>query len=106
MAEQLFTDGKAYERLMGRWSRLAGAAFLDWLNVPKAMRWLDAGCGNGAFTEEIIVLRPKLRRLIRPRSNSRMRVADRARKPQNFERAMRRICHLATTALTLELWLW
>jgi ubiquinone/menaquinone biosynthesis C-methylase UbiE len=54
MAEQLFTDGKAYERLMGRWSRLAGAAFLDWLNVPKAMRWLDAGCGNGAFTEEII----------------------------------------------------
>jgi hypothetical protein len=29
MAEQLFTDGKAYERLMGRWSRLAGAAFLD-----------------------------------------------------------------------------
>ena len=54
MADQLFTDGKAYERLMGRWSRLAGAAFLDWLNVPKAMRWLDAGCGNGAFTEEII----------------------------------------------------
>jgi ubiquinone/menaquinone biosynthesis C-methylase UbiE len=48
MADQLFTDGKAYERLMGRWSRLAGAAFLDWLNVPQAMRWLDAGCGNGA----------------------------------------------------------
>jgi ubiquinone/menaquinone biosynthesis C-methylase UbiE len=54
MADQLFNDGKAYERLMGRWSRLAGAAFLDWLDVPKAMRWLDAGCGNGAFTEEII----------------------------------------------------
>jgi SAM-dependent methyltransferase len=50
---QLFTDGKAYERLMGRWSRVAGAALLDWLDVPKAMRWLDAGCGNGAFTEEI-----------------------------------------------------
>jgi SAM-dependent methyltransferase len=54
MADQLFDDGKTYERLMGRWSRLVGAAFLDWLNVPKAMRWLDAGCGNGAFTEEII----------------------------------------------------
>jgi ubiquinone/menaquinone biosynthesis C-methylase UbiE len=54
MVNQLFDDGKAYERLMGRWSRLAGAAFLDWLDVPKAMRWLDAGCGNGAFTEEII----------------------------------------------------
>ena len=24
------------------------------LNVPKAIRWLDAGCGNNAFTEEII----------------------------------------------------
>ena len=54
MAEQSFIDGKAYERLMGRWSRLVGVAFLDWLNIPKAMRWLDAGCGNGAFTEEII----------------------------------------------------
>jgi ubiquinone/menaquinone biosynthesis C-methylase UbiE len=54
MAEKLFTDGKGYERLMGRWSRLVGQAFLDWLNVPAGLRWLDAGCGNGAFTEELI----------------------------------------------------
>jgi ubiquinone/menaquinone biosynthesis C-methylase UbiE len=54
MTDQLFTDGKAYERLMGRWSRIAGHAFLDWLDVPKHLRWLDAGCGNGAFTEELI----------------------------------------------------
>lgn len=54
MAENLFTDGEAYERLMGRWSRLAGQGFLDWLDVPKGLRWLDAGCGNGAFTEELI----------------------------------------------------
>src|SRR5882724_4811654 len=54
MADQFFTDGKAYERLMGRWSRLVGKAFLDWLNVPTGLRWLDAGCGNGAFTEELI----------------------------------------------------
>jgi len=53
-ADALFTDGTAYERLMGRWSRLAGEDFLDWLNVPKALHWLDAGCGNGAFTEEIV----------------------------------------------------
>src|SRR5262245_39216358 len=39
---------------MGRWSRLVGETFLDWLNVPKGLRWLDVGCGNGAFTEEII----------------------------------------------------
>jgi ubiquinone/menaquinone biosynthesis C-methylase UbiE len=50
----LFADGKAYERLMGRWSRLAGEIFLDWLDVPVKLRWLDVGCGNGAFTETLI----------------------------------------------------
>jgi SAM-dependent methyltransferase len=53
-APNLFTDGKAYERLMGRWSRLAGEKFLDWLAAPKNLRWLDVGCGNGAFTEVLI----------------------------------------------------
>jgi ubiquinone/menaquinone biosynthesis C-methylase UbiE len=53
-ANKLFTDGEAYERLMGRWSRLAGESFLDWLDAPKDLRWLDVGCGNGAFTEELI----------------------------------------------------
>jgi SAM-dependent methyltransferase len=52
--DKLFTDGEAYERLMGRWSRLVGEVFLDWLDVPKDLRWLDVGCGNGAFTEELI----------------------------------------------------
>lgn len=51
---ELFPDGEAYERLMGRWSRLAGDAFLDWLVLPKGLRWLDVGCGNGAFTELLI----------------------------------------------------
>jgi ubiquinone/menaquinone biosynthesis C-methylase UbiE len=50
----LFGDGKAYERLMGRWSRLAGEKFLDWLDAPKNLKWLDVGCGNGAFTEVLI----------------------------------------------------
>jgi len=53
-ADKLFTDGEAYERLMGRWTRLVGEVFLDWLDVPKGLRWLDVGCGNGAFTEELI----------------------------------------------------
>src|SRR5690242_12070492 len=51
---ELFTDGKAYERMMGRWSRLVGETFLAWLDLPRGLRWLDVGCGNGAFTEEII----------------------------------------------------
>jgi SAM-dependent methyltransferase len=50
----LFSDGEAYERLMGRWSRLAGDVFLDWLDVPANVRWLDVGCGNGVFTEALI----------------------------------------------------
>ncbi len=46
-----FDDGEAYERFMGRWSRLAGKVFLDWLAPVPNLRWADIGCGNGAFTE-------------------------------------------------------
>lgn len=53
-ASNAFTDGKAYERMMGRWSKVAGSIFLDWLEQPAGLRWLDVGCGNGAFTEELI----------------------------------------------------
>jgi SAM-dependent methyltransferase len=50
----LFNDGAAYERRTGRFSRQVGEQFLDWLAAPKALRWLDVGCGNGAFTEVLI----------------------------------------------------
>jgi ubiquinone/menaquinone biosynthesis C-methylase UbiE len=50
----LFTDGNAYERLMGRWSQLVAPKFLDWLDAPKGLDWIDVGCGNGAFTEILI----------------------------------------------------
>jgi ubiquinone/menaquinone biosynthesis C-methylase UbiE len=53
-ADKFFTDGEVYERLMGRWSRLVGETFLDWLEIPNGRQWLDVGCGNGAFTEEVI----------------------------------------------------
>ena len=49
-----FGDGAAYERMMGRWSHLVGEKFLDWLDAPKGLRWIDVGCGNGAFTEVLI----------------------------------------------------
>jgi len=48
-----FNDGAGYERLMGVWSRLAGSVFLDWLGASPGGRWLDVGCGNGAFTSLI-----------------------------------------------------
>jgi len=49
-----FEDGAAYERYMGKWSQLAGEAFLDWLAPTSGLRWLDVGCGNGAFTEMLV----------------------------------------------------
>ena len=56
MAEQRirFDDGAAYERAMGKWSQLAGEIFLDWLAPSSGMRWIDVGCGNGAFTEILV----------------------------------------------------
>ena len=56
MADQSirFDDGAGYERYMGAWSQLAGATFLDWLAPRSGLRWLDVGCGNGAFTEMIV----------------------------------------------------
>lgn len=55
MTDQIrFDDGAAYERYMGRWSQLAGDKFLEWLNPRPGLRWLDVGCGNGAFTEMLV----------------------------------------------------
>ena len=49
-----FEDGAGYERMMGTWSRLVGEVFLDWLAAPAGLRWVDVGCGNGAFTELLV----------------------------------------------------
>lgn len=48
-----FDDGAAYERYMGAWSQRVGEAFLRWLAPAAGLRWLDVGCGNGAFTEQL-----------------------------------------------------
>jgi SAM-dependent methyltransferase len=49
-----FDDGAAYERMMGVWSRHAGEIFLDWVAPVAGLRWVDVGCGNGAFTELLV----------------------------------------------------
>jgi len=49
-----FDDGNAYEQYMGKWSQLAGGVFLNWLAPKTGLRWLDVGCGNGAFTEMLV----------------------------------------------------
>lgn len=50
----IFDAADDYERLMGQWSRLVGERFLDWLAPAQGLRWLDIGCGTGAFTQLIL----------------------------------------------------
>jgi SAM-dependent methyltransferase len=49
-----YDDAAGYERYMGYWSQRAGEVFLDWLAPRPGLRWIDIGCGNGAFTELIV----------------------------------------------------
>jgi ubiquinone/menaquinone biosynthesis C-methylase UbiE len=49
-----FEDGLSYERYMGDWSQRAGSVFLHWLAAPTGLKWIDVGCGNGAFTELLV----------------------------------------------------
>jgi SAM-dependent methyltransferase len=46
--------GDAYEAYVGRWSRLVGRAFIDWLAEPPDRRWLDVGCGTGALAQVVL----------------------------------------------------
>lgn len=57
----MWAAGDAYERYMGRWSRLVAGRFVDWLGVGDDGVWLDACCGTGALTSSITGLaRPRL----------------------------------------------
>lgn len=49
-----FEDGAGYERYMGIWSQAVGRAFLEWIAPAPGLRWLDVGCGNGAFTQLVL----------------------------------------------------
>lgn len=49
-----YIDGDAYEKFVGRWSRAIGQEFVDWLDVPHGLEWLDVGCGTGALTSVIL----------------------------------------------------
>jgi ubiquinone/menaquinone biosynthesis C-methylase UbiE len=49
-----YVDGNTYEKFMGNWSRSAGQTFVEWLDLPANLDWLDVGCGTGAFTSVIL----------------------------------------------------
>lgn len=46
--------GDGYDAYMGRWSRRIAPRFLDWLDLPNGLDWLEVGCGTGALTAEIL----------------------------------------------------
>ena len=50
----IFDAADEYERVMGFWSCAAGERFIDWLAPAPRLRWLDLGCGTGAFSETIL----------------------------------------------------
>jgi SAM-dependent methyltransferase len=51
-----WSSADAYDRYMGRWSRIMAREFLTWLNLPPGLDWADIGCGTGALTAAILEL--------------------------------------------------
>lgn len=49
-------DGAAYERYVGRWSRLVAVPFIAHLGVAAGRSWLEVGCGSGALSQTILKL--------------------------------------------------
>lgn len=53
-ARDVWAEGAAYDRYVGRWSRLVAADLLAWLDIPPWRAWLDVGCGAGALSRRIL----------------------------------------------------
>jgi len=94
-----FDDGAAYERMMGAWSQLVGQVFLDWLSPATGQRWIDVGCGNGAFTEQLIhaARRSKRKASIRQRRSWPSRAPGQGQQARYFCRGMLWRCPSKTT---------
>ena len=46
--------GDSYDLYMGRWSRQVAPRFLEWLDPPAGLDWLEVGCGTGALSAAIL----------------------------------------------------
>jgi SAM-dependent methyltransferase len=51
--DDTWRSGDPYEYFMGRWSSQIAPLFLQWLDPPGNLSWLDLGCGTGALSEAI-----------------------------------------------------
>jgi SAM-dependent methyltransferase len=55
----MFEDAEAYERFMGRWSRLVAPRLVDLAGLPDRGGLLDVGSGTGALTFAIAERKPQ-----------------------------------------------
>ena len=57
----MFGDAEAYERFMGRWSRLVAPRLVEFADPPERGQMLDAGSGTGSLAFAIAERRAKAR---------------------------------------------
>jgi ubiquinone/menaquinone biosynthesis C-methylase UbiE len=50
----MFANAEAYERFMGRWSRLLAPLFIDFTNIRDVRTVLDIGSGTGSLSFELV----------------------------------------------------
>jgi SAM-dependent methyltransferase len=55
----MFADAQAYERFMGRWSRILAPLLVDFAEIAGAGRVLDVGSGTGSLTFAIAKRKPR-----------------------------------------------
>jgi SAM-dependent methyltransferase len=54
MAKEAWSSGDLYEPYIGRWSRLVGREFIEWITPEAGRRWLEVGCGTGALSGVVL----------------------------------------------------
>jgi SAM-dependent methyltransferase len=56
----MFADANAYQRFMGRWSRLVAPQLVDFTGVPELGKILDVGSGTGALAFTLAERKPRV----------------------------------------------
>ena len=101
----MFADANAYERFMGRWSRLVAPQLVDFAEVSDHGHLLDVGSGTGALAFSLAERKPRVHvRGIDPSkeyveyANSKKSIS---RSGHGSRPAMHNSCALPMRALTL-----
>ncbi|GEL20841.1 class I SAM-dependent methyltransferase [Pseudonocardia asaccharolytica] len=84
---EAWTSEDAYERYVGRWSRLVAPRFLTWLPGESSAVWCDVGCGTGALAHAILATQNPVRVLGVDRAEPYLAAARRAATDLRFDTA-------------------